>query len=166
MRFLLPGMAAFAVLLLTHLILWRLHRPRAEYAALVVLAAVVLSATLTLFAILQPAMATRPLDILTALVLYAGLFAAYFTTYSAVQADSPTMAMLLRIADAGRLGMTRAELLTVFDDDVLVMPRLADLVGGGFIEDDAGRYRIVARGRALVRPQLAFRRLLGMEKGG
>jgi hypothetical protein len=164
MRFVLPGLAAFALLVLIHLALWRARRPRGEYAALVVLAAAVLAATLALFACLGASAGL--LEHLTTVVLYGAFFAAYITTYSAVQADSPTMAMLLRIDEAGARGMAHAEIVAAFDDEVLVMPRLTDLVAGGFVEDGGARYRIAARGRALVRPQLTFRRLLGMEKGG
>ena len=99
-------------------------------------------------------------------LLYVGLVAAFGTTYSAVQADSPTMSVLLAIEATGGRGLGLAELLDRFTDRVLVHPRLDDLVRGGLARLRDGRYVIAPRGVLFARTFVLFRRLLGFGRGG
>jgi len=169
LRSLVPALLAFAVLVAAHVILWRLRRPRGQYAALAGLAlttpAVLLAAGLS-----APArgawLPAGPSETVSSMILYGALVLAYVTTYSAVQADSPTMTILLRIEQTGPAGLTRDELVNDIDDRVLILPRLEDLVAGRLVARADGRYVIGPRGVAMVRPHMFFRRLLGMEKGG
>ena len=173
MRFVAPALVAFTVLILAHLALWRIRRPKGQYTTLVLLAAAVLA---LLFAASRLAVASldsppgwlprSALDHVTAIALYAALFVCYATTYSAVQADSPTMTIVLMIERAGTRGCTRADLRARLDDRALVTPRIDDLVTGGLARLDQGRYVITRRGLAVIRPQMAFRSWLKMEKGG
>lgn len=159
MNALLTGLAAFAAFAVVHIVLWRRHRPRAEYAALGGL----------WLAVLVGAMVLVPLpavDLVNVLMLYTALALPYFTTYSAVQADSPSMTILLRIERAGAAGVGPRELSQELGDEQLVLPRLADLLKGGLASCREGRYVIQPRGAAMARVHTGFRALLRMEKGG
>jgi hypothetical protein len=88
-------------------------------------------------------------------------------TYSAVQADSPSMMILLQIEHAGARGLPAEAILRLLDDAVVVLPRLQDLVTGRLATVDRHqRYVITARGGTLARLYIAYRALLKMEKGG
>jgi len=51
-------------------------------------------------------------------------------------------------------------------DDVLVKPRVADLLRDGHIRQAAGGFEITRKGRKFVRIFILARRILGAEKGG
>jgi hypothetical protein len=99
-------------------------------------------------------------------MLYAAITVAYTITYSAVQADSPTMSILLAIEAAGPGGSMLERLMASLHDDVLVVPRLQDLVIGRLATVESGRYVITPTGARLARIYIFYRALLGMEKGG
>ena len=173
MRFLAPGLLAFALLIAAHVAVWRTRRPAGQYAALARLAIGSLAVALAGFHAARVAfvpapawLPLSPLDHFTAIVLYAALVLVHVTTYSAVQADSPTMTILLHIDGAGAAGATRDELAARLDDRALVVPRLGDLVTAGLVRLERGRYVIAPRGIAVVAPHTRFRRWLKMEKGG
>ena len=154
-------------------VIWRRRRPRAQYTGLLglYLGAFVLVTAGLVAARLACAEAARalpqaPLDYATFALLYVGLVLAFGTTYSAVQADSPTMSVLLAVEATGGRGLGLAELLDRFTDRVLVVPRLDDLVAGGLARLRDGRYVIAPRGVLIARTFVLFRRLLGFERGG
>jgi len=154
-------------------VIWRRRRPRAQYTGLLglYLGAFVLVTAGLVAARLACAEAARalpqaPLDYATFALLYVGLVLAFGTTYSAVQADSPTMSVLLAVEATGGRGLGLAELLDRFTDRVLVVPRLDDLVLGGLARLRDGRYVIAPRGVLFARTFVLFRRLLGFERGG
>jgi hypothetical protein len=173
MTALLLALGAFASLILTHILVWRLHRPTGQYATLSLLWLLVLVAVLAALHVVPSAIpgspGFRPLtptEYVNFLMLYTALMLPYVTTYSAVQADSPAMAILLRMDAVGSHGLTIDEMLDQLGDDVLVIPRLNDLVKGKLLIFHRGRYVIRRRGALLARLHLGYRRLLQMEKGG
>ena len=76
------------------------------------------------------------------------------------------MSVLLAIEATGGRGLGLAELLDRFTDQVLVHPRLDDLVRGGLARLRDGRYVIAPRGVLIARTFVLFRRLLGFGRGG
>lgn len=97
---------------------------------------------------------------------YVALVFAYITTYSAVEVDSPSLLIVLKIAEAGARGLRHEELLKALGDDVVVLPRLADLARGGMVTPAADKFFISAKGRFFCGIFVLFRRLLGAPKGG
>lgn len=165
--------ALFLLAFAAQVVIWRLRRPRAQYAGLLrlylgALALATAGLVVARLAHLETARALplEPLDYATFVQFYVALVLAFGTTYSAVQADSPTMSILLAVAAAGGRGLGLAELLDRFPDRVLVVPRLDDLVAGGLAWLRDGRYVIGPRGVFLARVFVVFRRVLGMERGG
>lgn len=168
MTALITALLAFGAFGVAHVILWRLRRPATQYAGLVKLCLAVLVVALVSLSALSRVVGAvvTPLDYLNVVILYAALALPYFTTYSAVQADSPAMAILLRIEEAGARGLTREEMVEQLDDDILVLPRLRDLVEANLVAFDGSRYRIGAPGTLMAKTHLRYRALLRMEKGG
>jgi hypothetical protein len=105
------------------------------------------------------------IDSFSFIMLYTALAVSYVTTYSAVQADSPSLTMLLKIEEGGSRGLARDELEAHLNDEVIIIPRLNDLVTGKLVIYDNRRYIIGPRGSMLAKSHILYRRLLRMEKG-
>lgn len=173
MRALIPALVAFSVWIIAHWIIWRVRRPTGQYVGLLALCLAVLIAFIVGFHAV-PSSATglgwllpvTGLDYLSFIALYMALAMAYVTTYSAVQADSPTMSIVLRIEEAGSGGLTLEQIMDQLNDQVLVIPRLVDLVTGNLVRLDGGSYVIGPRGALLAKAHMLYRALLRMEKGG
>jgi hypothetical protein len=171
---LLAAVLAFVLLLVAQFIVWRVVRPSGHYLPLLGLYLVALLATVGVFRALGGvALAAAWLvpgtirDVMNFLTLYTAGTMAYIVTYSAVQADSPSMMILLQIEQGGASGLRREAMMTSLGDSVVVLPRLQDLVTGGLATIDAHqRYVITPRGTMLARLYIAYRTLLRMEKGG
>jgi len=164
------ALLAFTVFLAAQLVLWRLWKPAWQYAVLPGLALLVLVAAMGISRAFAPS--TSPFlpssifDYGNFVVLYAALVLAYFVTYPAVQADSPSMTIVLLIDRAGPGGLAREELAKALDNQSLVLPRLEDLVAGNLVRLEQGRYVINSSGALLAGVHVRYRRLLKMEKGG
>jgi hypothetical protein len=166
------ALLAFAFLIVAQLVVWRVRRA-GHYTALSVLSLLALMLSVATFQALQTvtAGALRFLpqsawDYWNFMMLYVALTLAYMITYSAVQADSPSMSILLLIEQAGARGVTATELMSTLNDQVLVVPRLNDLLVGRLALAESGRYTVTPSGSFLARIYIAYRALLKMEKGG
>ena len=165
------ALVAFAFLIVAQLVVWRVRRA-GHYTALSVLSLLVLILSVATFQALQSVTGALPFlpqsawDYWNFLMLYVAMTLAYMITYSAVQADSPSMSILLMIDRAGARGVTRADLVSALNDDVLVVPRLDDLLVGRLALLEGGRYTVTPSGSFLARIYIAYRALLKMEKGG
>jgi hypothetical protein len=161
------ALLAFAFLIVAQLVVWRVRRA-GHYTALSVLSLLVLILSVAGF---QGLGALRFLpqsawDYWYFVMLYGAITLAYMITYSAVQADSPSMSILLLIDRAGGRGVTATELMSTLNDEVLVVPRLNDLLVGRLAILETGRYVVTPSGSFLARIYIAYRALLKMEKGG
>ena len=159
---------AFAMLVGLQVLLWYLCPPRGHYLTLGGLALLVLSGLSVAFVAVPLG---SPLDWANAALLYVALALAYMVTYSALQGDSPTLAILREIGHAPEAGCSVEWLRLVFNDDRLIVPRLNDLVVGGLVRRRPRRwvewqYALTPLGARLARFYLAYRRLLRLEKGG
>jgi hypothetical protein len=163
---------AFALLLGGQVLVWRVIRPAGHYQALAALYVVALGLTIAVFGLVASAPAAAwivPAGLRQwagFVLLYTAVTLAYMVTYSAVQADSPSMAVLLHIERAAPEGLRRDGLAAALDDRIVIVPRLEDLVTGELAAVTAGRYVITPRGAMLARLYVSYRRLLKMEKGG
>ena len=173
MRSLLTALVAFSSTLLVQLLVWRVRRPKRQYFTLVSLYVGMLpiaAAIIYIVSLRSPSTARllpgSIFEYANSAMLYVALTIAFGVTYSAVQADSPTMLILLKLDLAGREGVTEAELLSSLTDDLLVASRLNDLVAGNLINLREGRYVVGPRGVLIARACIGFRRLMRMERGG
>jgi hypothetical protein len=172
MPVLLWGVNCVALAFVVHLIGWRVRLPRRHTRTLLILF-LGIPAAFVLLAPLLPPPAAQSLHLPVGTAQYAQvlLFAAamglgYIISYSAVEADSPSLVIAGAIADAGPEGLAEAALFEMVSDDVLVKPRVADLLRDGHIRQAAGGFEITRKGRKFVRIFILARRILGAEKGG
>ena len=162
-------MAAFLI----HVLIWRVRLPQRHTRAILL----VFGATGALALVAQPLLASAQafhgIPVMTSATEYAmaALFivaatAAYVITYSALEADSPTLVMIRAIAEAGPDGLPEALFHQRLTEDVLLRPRIADLKRDGFADLREGRVNLTSKGRRFVALFIWQRRILGAGKGG
>lgn len=163
MSVLIWGLILFAVAFFLHLVVWRLYLPRNPIKALVFLfSSVALLGIIFLFSrkIYSPA------QYLHIVVLFFSFFIAYLLTYSAIEADSPSLVIVLRIYKAGKEGLPVNVIKESFKDDLLVEPRLKDLVDARLVDFNGVTYKINNKGVIFILPFMLYRNLLCLRKGG
>lgn len=166
------GALIFLLGFMAHAALWRLRRPQNHTASLLVIFSSFFAAGIFFAAWLRDCSLfdLRPpvgiFEWLRCTFFYVALVFAYLTTYSAVEVDSPSLLIVLKIAEAGGQGLRHEELLKALTDKVVVLPRLRDLVRGGMVKQAEDKFIISAKGRFFCGIFVLFRRLLGAPKGG
>jgi hypothetical protein len=91
---------------------------------------------------------------------------AYLITYSAVEADSPSLLIVRKIFEAGSLGLSKESLEDELDNSVLIEPRVNDLIRDKMAEFHQGKYRLKMKGILLARLFTFYRNMLKVGKGG
>ena len=167
------ALALFAGAFLLHLARWRMAPPVATTRALLVTFVFGILAGFVLvlgLASLLPGLADRlpadPFGLVQAVLLSLAFAAGYVMTYPAIEVESPTLVMIQAIARRGDTGLARATLFEQLNDEVLVAPRVRDLVREGLAIERDGRLHLSARGRRLATWFLVWRRVLGASEGG
>jgi len=151
---------------LLHLVWWRIQIPHHQVRALLfwffgllvlMLAAHGISGTGDVST--MPLPFRGPADFLHALVMYVPVVLAYIVTYTAVQVDSPSFTMILLIAESGPNGIDEHHFYSTLNDDLLVRPRIRDLVRDQMAVLDKDLYRITPKGNRFIQAILLYRRL-------
>lgn len=173
MTVLIPGLVIFGLAMLVHLAWWRIFLPRRQIKALLVLFLAATGVSLLLLALLirlaPEWQGYGPADLwgylhVAEMVLALGL--SYMVTYSALEADSPSLVIALTIADQGTHGLAAEDLAQAMSDERLVRPRLEDLVLDQMAFWQGERLLLTPKGQALARLFAFYRRLLGKGLGG
>ena len=168
MRILLAGSGLFAAAFCLHLALWRIRAPRRQIRALLRLFYGSLSVALLLgWAARLPVFLFAPAEVVHLFLFFTGLTLSYIIIYSAVQVDSPSLMIVSRIAAEGEAGLGREALFAGLTDEILVRPRLDDLVRDEVVAFDGGVYRMRRRGGRFLALIVGWRRLMGLPiRGG
>ena len=163
-RLLIMGLANALCLLGSQWLWWRLHLPRRQTRALCVLFAFI-TALLHIWLIRS--------DFLDSWVYHIHLFTfecayfvAYVITYSAIEADSPTLIIIRAIASKKQWGLERSELSSLLGDDVLVYPRILDLLRDNLLMQLQERYTLTKKGRWFIGLFIWYRNLIKKPMGG
>jgi hypothetical protein len=170
----MPVFLTIALLLGTlfavHLIWWRMALPRKQRAALLALfligglvLAPVVGFLLGLFGF-APLSLIQWLNVALAVVAFA---LAYVVTYSALEADSPTLSLVRHIAAAGRGGLAEVELGEFMASRPFVGARLTALVDEGMVYEKEDRILLADHPYTLFRMVLFHReKVLGLTSHG
>jgi hypothetical protein len=149
---------------IVHVVWWRVRRPKDDVRALFLcLVGLPLSLAVARGLVLFGDVLAE--DGVAVFVLAAILGGAYILTYPGAQAGSPSMLILLKLAEKSDGGMTRDELLASFSDADLCDETLASLVNEHFAAHVDGRLTAAPRGQFLVRTCEVWRRVLGLGDG-
>ncbi len=174
MKILLCGSATFCLAFLIHLIVWKIQMPRRQTRVLKQI--FVYNLLVCLFIIwclfkftIKPGI-FEPLNFFEYIhisLFYLSLTLVYIVTYSGMEVDSPSLVMTMKIAAAGTEGLSKEEFDESLPDDILVKPRVRDLVRDEMATLDGEKHRITTKGVILARLFIFYRRLLGITlKGG
>ena len=163
MSVLISGSLLFAAAFLLHLVVWRLRYPRNPVKTLILLFGTVALAGIIFLSWYASYTAVQYAHII---MFFFSLFICYLITYSAIEADSPSLVIVLQVAQAGKDGLPCGSVKEALGNDLLIEPRLKDLVESGLVDLSGSTYKINEKGRLLLLPFLIYRNFLGLGKGG
>lgn len=154
----------FVAALALHLVLWRVRLPKYHTRTLLLLFASVLLVWLVTATI------TRQLgwpELFHVCMYYTSLALCYVITYSALEADSPTLSLIRHLHATGARGLSEDEVRSFLATRPFVKARLNALLHDGLVAERDGRFFVVSNGSPFFRVILGFRRLYGaIEQGG
>jgi len=161
MNVLLALSSLLGVLFLVHLVWWRIRLPRRQRPALLVLflgGGVVL---VPVVARVVQAAGLQPLSWIQWLNVALGVLAfalAYVVTYSALEADSPTLSLVRRVAQSGPAGVSLRQLEDFMNERPFVAARLSALLEEGMLLERGEHYFLAEHPYTLFRLVLFHRR--------
>jgi len=157
-------------LFMVHLVWWRLALPRRQRAALLVLFFVGSLILAPVAGVVLGKVGVEPLSWIQWLNVALAVVAftlAYVVTYSALEADSPTLSLVRHIAAAGASGVREEELATFMASRPFVGARLSALLEEGMIHEREGRIHLAEHPYTLFRLVLLHReKVLGLTHHG
>jgi len=172
MSVLICGFALFSAAFLFHAVAWRVKKPANTVKALELIFCLVLTVGVIMliqFGRIYPHSLMLPHDFISysyIVVLFFSLFLVYLLSYPAIEADSPSLAIVLHISRAEDNGITAEEIKELLKDNQLVEPRLRDLVDAKIVDLTGSVYRINKKGMFFIQPFIAYRKFLKLGKGG
>lgn len=164
----LLAIGVFATAFFVHLAWWRIALPRRQTAALLGLFCAVLFAWLTVSHVLPGRWFTAAdrWEAIHVAVFHTACTLAYVVAYSALEQRSPSMTMLVAVADAGEAGCSPDELRGLLAGVSPLEVRLDTMIHDGMIMRAGDTYRLAAKGWAWASVFASWRRLVGLPRGG
>lgn len=169
MRVAALAMGLFCAAFVVHWLLWRVYLPRRQTAALLAIFFACLPIGLAATAVGPLARLVSPLggcDLLQVGLFHVAMTLAYVVAYSAIEERSPSMTLLLYVADATERGRTRDELCDLLRSMEPIERRLNAMLRDKMIVEADGQYRLTAKGRAWCAVFGFNLRLLNRRAGG
>lgn len=154
-------LAFFLTAFLIHLVIWKIKVPKKQTLSLIIIFfsilifySVILYSKINFF------------EYINILIFFISLIFAYLLTYTALEADSPSLLIIMEIVNAGSMGLPKEKFEKSMNDDLLVKPRIQDLVRDHFVSIENGKYKLTRSGKVFVSIFIAYRKLLNAPKGG
>lgn len=170
MRVLFCGTALILFYFFLHLIIWRIRLPERGIKVLgQIFFWVLISGILFLWIapfVIQSFRQITPGEYFQICLFFTSLALSYAVTYSAIEADSPSIAMMMKAAGAGTEGLNDKEFEQMMTDEILIKPRIRDLLIDKMIYLERNEYKLTFRGLLFVSIFILYRRLLNLPKGG
>ncbi len=173
MRVLFWGFSIFCLGFLLHMMVWRIRLPKRQTKVLLQIlfgtlmgvgGVLLVSPEIDVFGI---AVSVSAIEFAHVVLFYTALSLSYMITYSALEADSPSLVMVVSIAMAGKDGLDKEDFHSKLNDDVLVRPRVMDLVLDKMAYIDGEKICLTPKGVILAKIFTAYRNLMGIQdKGG
>jgi hypothetical protein len=92
---------------------------------------------------------------------------AYMITYSALEADSPSLVMIMSIANAGPKGLPQEKFKQLMTDEMLIVPRIRDLLRDKMVYVEGKKYKLTTKGLVSAWIFIVYRHILNIsQKGG
>jgi len=174
MNVLYCGTVTFFTAFLLHFFIWKIHIPRGNHTKILlyiffgtfIAGSLIITKNPLIFMSGAAYIETFP-DYLELFIFYTSLTLAYLATYSAIEVDSPSLAIVKIIADNASSGLEREEVCDILNDEILVKRRIDDLIKDKMIYlTGDNRYRITKKGLIVANIFITFRSILKAPKGG
>ena len=168
------GLLLFTISLACHVLVWRFIRPGnnlSNLLAVFLLLPGILYITLILlvrYGLLLHTGEAPPMtapELFAVFFLHTALSAAYIVSFPALQANCPSLTILLVIKSSMPRGNTYSEIKSAFTKESSLSLRELDLIEARLIKKSGSAYTITSKGRFLLLPFILFRRLLGLSAG-
>ena len=173
MKILFWGSFLFCLAFLVHLTVWRIRLPKRQTKTLLcIFFGTLLIGLFVLWSakfILQiNTLAPDTLSEYLHIFLFVTSFTlAYMITYSALEADSPSLVMIMSIANAGPTGLPQEKFKQLMSDEMLIIPRVRDLLRDNLVYAEGEKYKLTAKGTVFTRIFILYRQMLNIkQKGG
>jgi len=163
---LLAGTMLLGSSLLVHLIWWRIALPKRQTRTLLVV-----FTTTPLVVVTIVAVAGYPLHLSISSISLVALFHAscaltYIALYSAIEQQSPTLAIVSRLSKSGNAGCTTDQLQASFGQEMPMENRLALMEQSAWLRTDGDQLRLTDEGRFFARLFDRAAQVFGLSKGG
>ncbi len=156
------GIAGFLAALAIHILVWRWNKPPREMTWLVIIFLILPAAAYTAAHFLA---GCGPQRICLAFIWHAALASAYIMTYPPIQAGCPSLKIVLAVRHAGKVGMSRDEVFSLFSEEGMFSDRFNDLIEEGLISWKYDTWGISGVGRLIARFFIFYRKLLKLPLG-
>ena len=173
MRVLVFGLLLFILAFVLQLTLWKIHLPRRQvktmlqiFFATLVCGVTALWCAPPSFTLMGLPAPSSPWGYLHICLFFISLTLAYMITYSALEADSPSLVMIMTIYNSEPEGLDRDRFRELMSDETLVMPRIKDVLLDRMVYMDGDRYCLTDKGRLMARLFLFYRSLVNAPEGG
>ncbi len=174
MSSLLYGFALVTLAFIIHIAWWKISLPRRQTKTLLIIFFSVLLIGIGFLCppvreAVFPASLPLPVElyqILQVCILFTGFTLAYMITYSAIEADSPSLVMTTMIEESMPEGIKKEDFEKAMNNDLLITPRVNDLLLDLMAEERNGRYYLTRKGRNMARLFASFRSLFGIKHLG
>ncbi|OHD69338.1 MAG: hypothetical protein A2W19_05360 [Spirochaetes bacterium RBG_16_49_21] len=159
----------FSVILLIHIIYWRLSKPKKQIKALFLIFIIIplfISIVAGLFIMINIIMFVSLSELLLIIILYTALSCAYIQTYPAIQAWSPSL-LLVNLIGSSKEPIKLEKLRDVIDENKLIKDRVIDLETEGLIHISKQNKSIILalKGKILAAFFIIYRRFIGLKPG-
>ncbi len=169
MRILLFGLAALVSAFVVQVLVVRALQPRNHAAVIVVVFGTFCALALAAFAVFPSADNNGWgywIDLGRLALLLASLSLAYVAVYSAIEDDSPSMAMVKMAWQAGAKGCAEEDFRAVMDDRLFLDQRIEAMKRDGWVVEVAGNIVLTPLGRFWASLFYRAQLLLRMDEGG
>lgn len=173
MAVLVYGSLLFGFAFVLHIVCWRIRLPKRQTKVLLLIFFGFLcvgsfifqryTLKISIFGLHPPADVSEYFQLV---IYFTSLTLAYMITYSAIEADSPSLLMVMRISDMGNSGLSKEELRRNMKDSILVEPRIKDLLIDKMARTNKERYVLTRKGFLMARLFTFYRNLMRADKGG
>ena len=173
MAVLVYGSLLFGLAFVLHVVCWRIRLPKRQIKVLLLIffgflcvGSFILqryALKISIFGLHPPSDVSEYFQFA---IYFISLTLAYMITYSAIEADSPSLLIVMKISDAGKSGLSKEVLGRDMDDKVLIEPRIKDLLIDKMAEMREEKYLLTKKGLLMARLFKFYRDLMRANKGG
>jgi len=168
---LVASFSLFLSFLFIHILLWRIRRPIKDAGALFIIFIGIPTSLAILYILFSifgsiPAPWFSLMELFSIWIMVVALGCAYIQFYPAAQAVSPSLEMILLVAQNRPNATSHSKIQELFTQQKLVMNRVQDLLNSGLAIRKEDKLVLTPSGRNLTRFFLFYRRLLGLDYNG